>query len=650
MNTLIQPLPNRENFYESSNNYYSPFRGLFILQDIFQNANTDQSIQLDTPPEIKVPLRMHQKAMLSSMEHAENMGVNGRQIYNEKLYTNTAILGDRVGVGKSLMVLSHIARMKNNIQMSYNNTSIYNSPSVFSIKQYKISDISSSTLIVVPHNLFRQWQDYIESQTTLVACMIKSKTPFATPEGEAKLLSEIKSADFTIVSNTLFQPFMNFVKKNGLEWRRVFVDEADSIHIVNTTHRIKAGFIWFITASWSNILFHRDIRFGGSHMNYAKNYAFHPQVKLWLEKEMTHSSSNEQYYHGTYFNMRSYNYFKDFISTHPLRGNIIVSSASEFLEQSIHMPLIKEQIIECLPSVASMVIGSLINDTVRSLLHAGDVKGALQSLGVNESDNLSLIQAVNYARQKELDNYKKTLAFKETLEYSTPVAKEHALKNLREKISSLEQQIKTLYDRLQNVSQELCGICYDEPDPVTITPCCNQIFCGRCLLTSMQNNPDCPMCRVPISGKKLMMIGNTPIITSSMDVEVGGNKPMKKHDALLKLIRDTPNGKFLVFSRYDNPFDQINAACVAEGISIRHVKGNKDVINAVLTSFEKGDTRVLFLNSQYSGAGLNIISATHVVLLHAMTSEEQKQIVGRAYRLGRTADLNLVKLLHPGEA
>ena len=158
------------------------------------------------------------------------------------------------------------------------------------------------------------------------------------------------------------------------------------------------------------------------------------------------------------------------------------------------------------------------------------------------------------------------------------------------------------------------------------------------------------MCRVPISGKQLMMIGSTPISTPSMEVELAGNKPMKKHDALLKLIRDTPNGKFLVFSRYDNPFDQINAACVAEGISIRHVKGNKDVINSVLTSFEKGDIRVLFLNSQYSGAGLNIISATHVVLLHAMTSEEQKQIVGRAYRLGRTADLNLVKLLHPGEA
>jgi len=651
MNTLIQPLPNRENFYEVSNNYYSPFRGLFILEDVFQNAITDTSKLLDTPSDIKVSLRQHQRAMLSKMELAEEEGITGRQVFNETIFTNIGILGDRVGVGKSLMVLSHIARMKTKQNMIYNNTSQYNSPNFFSIKQYKVKDLSSSTLIVVPHNLFRQWQDYIETQTSLTPCIIKTKTPFMTPEAEAKLAKDILRSDFTIVSNTIFSPFMAFCKKTNLEWKRVFIDEADSIHIVSTTPRIKAGFIWFITASWANILFFRDVRFTTSHVTHSKNYAFHSQVGKWLKKEMgNHLDSN--YYYGTYFNMRSYNYFKDYISTHPLRGNIVLTSDPDFLESSIKMPLIRERIIECLASVSSMVVGGLINENVKNLLHAGDIKGALQALGANEDDNISIIQAVNYQRQKELDNYKKTLSFKETLEYATPQAKETALKNLRDKIKSLEDQIKSLHDRIKNVAQELCGICYDDPDPATITPCCNQIFCGRCILTSMEKNPDCPMCRSPISGKKLMMIGNTLTIkaTDTNKMVEDEDKPLKKPEALLKLIRETPTGKFLVFSRYDNPFTQISAACAAEGISVREVKGNKDVINATLNAFESGDVRVLFLNSQHSGAGLNIISATHVVLLHAMTAEEQKQIVGRAYRLGRTADLNLIKLLHPGEA
>jgi SNF2 family DNA or RNA helicase len=169
-NILINPLPNRQYFYENHANYYSPFRGLFILEDIFQGSLTDANVQVETPSEIKVPLRMHQKAMVAAMEKLETDGVKGRKVDNETLYTNTGILGDRVGMGKSLTVLAHIARMKNSTTISYNNTSLNQSPSVFSIKEYTITDLSSSTLVIVPHNLYRQWQDYIEEQTTLKAC------------------------------------------------------------------------------------------------------------------------------------------------------------------------------------------------------------------------------------------------------------------------------------------------------------------------------------------------------------------------------------------------------------------------------------------------------------------------------------------------
>ena len=653
MNTIIQPLPNRGTFYESSNSYYSPLRGLFILEDIFQNSICEDSEMCETPPEIKVPLRLHQKSMLYAMENAETVGAKGRPVYNETLYSNIGILGDRVGVGKSLMVLSHIARMKTNTkEVHYNNTSVNNSPSIFSIKKYVINDLSANTLIVVPHNLYRQWQDYIESQTTLKACFIKGKTLFIDPESTEtegqtiqtkSLAKNILKSDFSIVSNTLYPALMQYCKTNNLEWKRVFFDEADSIHITSTTHRIKAGFIWFITASWANMVFHRDSRFSQQSVDYCKKYKFHPEVEKWLKKE---SIGNSNYYYGS-FNIRSNNYFKDYMSLHPLRGNIVLTSSPQYLETSINMPLIKEQIIECLPSVASMILGNLINDSIKSLLHAGDIKGALNALGVNETDNISLIQAVNLTRTKELDNYKKTLAFKETLDYATPASKEAALKNLREKISSLESQIKTLHDRISNVKSEVCGICYDEPDPVTITPCCSQIFCGRCILLSMEKNAECPMCRAVMNAKKLIMLGQTTP-TSAMDLE-DPNRPLKKPDQLLKLIRENPTGQFLVFSRYDNPFDQIRIACESENISIRQVKGNRDVVNSILHSFEDGHTRVLFLNSAYSGAGLNIISASHVVLLHAMSTEEEKQIVGRAYRLGRTKDLNVIKLLHPGE-
>ena len=89
--------------------------------------------------------------------------------------------------------------------------------------------------------------------------------------------------------------------------------------------------------------------------------------------------------------------------------------------------------------------------------------------------------------------------------------------------------------------------------------------------------------------------------------------------------------------------------CDSEGISYHTLRGNKDVIASTIKSFEKGDKRVLFLPTESAGAGLNLVSASHIVLFHAMTPEEEKQAVGRAYRLGRTEPLSVIRLLHEGE-
>jgi hypothetical protein len=123
----------------------------------------------------------------------------------------------------------------------------------------------------------------------------------------------------------------------------------------------------------------------------------------------------------------------------------------------------------------------------------------------------------------------------------------------------------------------------------------------------------------------------------------------KKQEALLNLIKQNPQGRFLIFSRYDNPFESIETAVNSLGIQVKNVKGNKHVITATLKSFEAGTTQCLLLNSQYAGAGLNITAATHVILLHSMTHEEEKQVLGRAYRIGRKGPLTFIKLLHKGE-
>ena len=79
------------------------------------------------------------------------------------------------------------------------------------------------------------------------------------------------------------------------------------------------------------------------------------------------------------------------------------------------------------------------------------------------------------------------------------------------------------------------------------------------------------------------------------------------------------------------------------------MRGNKDHVSNVLSQFEKGDVKILLMNSATAGVGMDLKSATHVILMHAMRKEEERQIIGRAMRLGRTAPLNLIRLLHEEE-
>ena len=105
----------------------------------------------------------------------------------------------------------------------------------------------------------------------------------------------------------------------------------------------------------------------------------------------------------------------------------------------------------------------------------------------------------------------------------------------------------------------------------------------------------------------------------------------------------------MIFNRYDNPFLEIEGQLLEKGIRVASVRGNKNHISSILKQFEKGDIQVLLMNSTEAGAGIDLKSSTHIVLMHNMRKEEERQIVGRAMRLGRTEPLHLVRLLHEAE-
>ena len=80
-------------------------------------------------------------------------------------------------------------------------------------------------------------------------------------------------------------------------------------------------------------------------------------------------------------------------------------------------------------------------------------------------------------------------------------------------------------------------------------------------------------------------------------------------------------------------------------ISFTLVKGSWQTRQGSIDSFKNGDIQVIFLNSKFNAAGINLQESTDIILYHTMDLSTQQQIIGRANRIGRTKPLNVHHIL-----
>jgi len=618
------------------------------MHDSFANSLEDDVEKLYVPfNELKVPLRRHQNAVIEQMNYYEDILLKGLNIKNSTLFSKYAILGDTVGVGKTLMVLGHICSLlNNNSQRNFLEFNKDSNKTCYSLERNNISDLSNAgCLIIVPHTLFRQWSDEIKTKTNLKCLLLKTKKNVE----DSEFLKNIIENDLILVSNTLFKEVYIKTTENKIRWKRIYIDEADTIEITSTWIRgitnEYTNFIWFISASYINLLFHNSYSIYLSTIvvnQFLQKDNLDSEFRTFVEKNMKHYVNTLR----LQVSVRSTRFLNEIINgSHPLRGHLVIRCKKSFIDQSIQLPQLFSQIILCKPSISHQIVYDIITGNVRQLLNAGDLKSALDTLGVKTENNI--VQAVTEQKVKELERLEKTYEFKQGLEYSSESVKESSLKNLQDKINQVKEQIKSLKERVENYKEEICPICYDEPNDALITNCCSRVFCAMCVLQSLSRNPTCPLCRAEMLPSSLKKIGIENEIV--INEEVNPNEPKKKIESLFEILEQNPSGKFLVYSRYDNSFLEVLEGCKQKKIVAKELKGSKDMIASMLGNFKEGKVNCLLMNTLQMGAGLNITEATHVILLHAMNHEEEKQILGRAYRVGRTNELHFIKLLYPDE-
>lgn len=591
---------------------------LEMFQQTFSNALTSSSPRSVQPPHIITQLKDHQLAAIGEMRTKELAFQTGYTIPNTKeiVFSKYAILGDRAGVGKTQMILGHISQMATlpltQVQNSYSNLSPMSTSSFFTICPGIPTEHVFDSLIVVPHTLYTQWQDIIIHTTKLKVHFIKSKRDLGK-----NLVESLSSSHMTLITNTLLPDFMKSLTVKNPRWRRIFYDEPDTLHIKPSCPVPQANMTWFVSSSYINMLLTNYYVHSNSIRQLPTRFvdSLAPEIKEMLQRY------TEGHPNVTFFKVVSYAFFKDIIeSKHPLRGHLVIRSTDAFLNASIQLPPLIETTVLCRTPRQQLIVERAIPPEVESMLHAGDIHSAIESLGIPLHTPLTLVEAVTEFRKKEIETLKK---------------QETSLE-LQQKLHHLEVQLQGIKERLEQTSKDVCAICYDSPNSALITPCCSKQFCASCILTWFLKTPACPLCRTGIHPNELKALGETTVLPSVLP---------KKTEALLKILKNAPLGKFLVFSRFDNPLVYLERSLN----SCQTLQGNKDTIAKQLLDFKEGRISVLLLNSRISSAGLDLLCASHVILLHRIPSEEEKQILGRAYRLGRTEPLEFIKLFHTSE-
>lgn len=534
---------------------------------------------------LNVSLFPHQLASIYQMEEREKNRKLDTTIVGCMIESNVGIFADMTGYGKSLSVIGMIIRdkMKWDLEEKYENCCLSRIYGFGMIKKFQKSyhDKINCNLVIASQSLIKQWEKEL-SYSNLRYCSITTK----------KQANNCEPRDFDIIisSPTMYNRFVSRFRK--LVWKRFIFDEPTHTKI-SAMKSVLANFYWFISAT--------------------------PDMLLWSYGA-----------HRNTFVTSLFRYDMDYSDFQLL----IVKNNDNFVKDSYTIPPEIHEYHECHQAVRNM-LQSLINQNVIDMVSAGNIEGAVKSLGGKRTDNI--IDLVKQNKLEQLEEIKFKIS-----RYTRRNNTSHIEKWEKEK-DRVEKQIEELENRFKNALNGNCTICLNRLDKPVMLSCCQNIFCGECILSWLDKKNSCPLCRTNAQRDNIIYIKNNT--NSEYADECHKNTKMSKQDKIIDIIQNKKNGKFIIFSSYDETFCTIRCVLTEHQISYAEVQGTVNTRSKKINSFKEGKTKVIFLNSKSNGAGINLQEASDIILYHEMDENVVKQIIGRANRIGREEKLYIHHLI-----
>jgi len=435
------------------------------------------------------------------------------------------------------------------------------------------------TLLIVPKNVLKHWCNHF-NLTDLNYTIVTGKNYY----------QQLNTAlDLYICTEDLYN---YFVSKHVITWDRVIIDEPDTIYIPNMNN-VKARFLWLISSTYTRIK--------------------HKSNRGFLKDLMT---------------FRKCDYF-------------VVKCADDYTKESFKIVEPEIITIECLTPHYIKAIRGYVNDSILEYINAGDIDGAIISLGGNVDTDKNIIDLMLRKMTNSITEYELKIR-NLTLLYLSENEASARLQKYTEKLTFHKNRITEFKNNIQDSLENECVICGDPKTSPTIVPCCQNVSCGKCILNWLKNHNTCPFCRSNIQISDLMTIGKEPTQSTN------GSEKLSKVKQCFKIINDHPTSKFLIVSQHIAIFEEIK-----EELHKNHINfGELTSLNKtekVLENFRNGKCNVILLGTKYNGAGIEIPEATDVILIHKLEPSVEIQAIGRAQRPRRTCRLKIWKLFYQNE-
>jgi hypothetical protein len=580
------------------------------------------SPKIEQPNNLKIQLKEHQKTAIYHMRKLEidkyithtydedtyylsghilqTLGLQNSDIKTIKINTSYGILADKVGSGKTLMIVGLI----NNL-INLPDTEKILSSSLYSSVSIKDNKRSLKTnLILVPHSLTSQWSDAFKNSKLKYYVITKRKDiDYLEFDDYIEDICEdlvidpdqcVQYYDVIVCSANMFADY--FQKFRTTKYSRIIIDEILQIKLPADFNWC-CNFIWFITATPSGLY----------------------SIRRHYIKELINGMMN-------YYNL------------------LMIKNNDDFVAQSMKLPDIIFKKIKCLTPKELIAIKDFIPNDIINMINANNIPEALKKLNCNIDTTDNIFNILTKRTQIDINDEEARLEYIKKVNYNDQKTKEEAIKKSTDKINGLKDRLQNIKRRIDNFSEDNCPICFENNNKPVIVSCCNNIICLKCIV-NVKNI--CPFCRKQITTSMMNILDNS--YKKKIEENSNDEKLKDKIVNLIDIVKNKKEGRFLVFSSYDETFSDIIKRFDQNKITHSSILGGISHINNVINDFTAGKINVLMMNAKHYGSGLNLQMATDIIIYHEMPKELETQVIGRAHRLGRKDNLVVHYLLHDNE-